>query len=211
MARRRKPRDQTKAIPYQDLESALVTQRDINLREKTLWRMLYETAARAGEVLALNVEDLDLPRKRAVIIGKGGHKEYVFWASGTARLLSRYLAGRRRGPVFLTQRRNPTSSPHEETNAPTPAEEDCPTNAPPPYSNKPPGGGHSTNCATPHSPTSARKERPPSSSKPKADTKTRARSPSTPNQETKQWRNSPPRLTNNGGLGEPALIETICR
>ena len=67
--------------------------------------MLYETAARAGEVLALNVEDLDLPRKRAVIIGKGGHKEYVFWASGTARLLSRYLAGRRRGSVFLTHRR----------------------------------------------------------------------------------------------------------
>ena len=66
--------------------------------------MLYETAARAGEILALNVEDLDLSRKRAVIIGKGGHKEYVFWASGAARLLSRYLAGRRRGPVFLTHR-----------------------------------------------------------------------------------------------------------
>ena len=101
--RRRQPRDQTKAIPYQDLE-ALWSRRDISLREKTLWRMLYETAARAGEVLALNVEDLDLSRKRAVIIGKGGHKEYVFWASGAARLLSRYLAGRRRGPVFLTHR-----------------------------------------------------------------------------------------------------------
>ena len=51
--------------------------------------MLYETAARAGEILALNIEDLDLSRKRAVIIGKGGHREYVFWASGAARLLSR--------------------------------------------------------------------------------------------------------------------------
>ncbi|MCQ3805324.1 MAG: tyrosine-type recombinase/integrase [Acidimicrobiia bacterium] len=102
--RRRIPRDQTKAIPYQDLE-ALWSRRGIHLREKTLWRMLYETAARAGEILALNVENLDLPRKRAVIIGKGGHKECVFWASGTARLLSRCLAGRRRGPVFLTHRR----------------------------------------------------------------------------------------------------------
>ena len=102
--RRRQPRDQTKAIPYQDLE-ALWSPRHINLREKTLWRMLYETAARTGEILALNVEDLDLPRKRAVITGKGGHKEYVFWASGAARLLSRYLAGRRRGPAFLTHRR----------------------------------------------------------------------------------------------------------
>ena len=103
VVRRREPRDQTKAIPYQDLEK-LWSRRDINLREKTLWRMLYETAARAGEILALDIEDMDLSRKRAVIIGKGGHKEYVFWASGTARLSSRYLAGRRRGPVFLTHR-----------------------------------------------------------------------------------------------------------
>ena len=102
--RRRQPRDQTKAIPHQDLEK-LWSRREVSLREKTLWRMLYETAARAGEILALNVEDLDLPRKRAVITGKGGHKEYVFWASGAARLLSRYLAGRRRGPVFFTHRR----------------------------------------------------------------------------------------------------------
>ena len=28
------------------------------IREKTLWRLLYETAARASEVLALNVEDI---------------------------------------------------------------------------------------------------------------------------------------------------------
>ena len=103
VVRRRKPRDQTKAIPYPHLQK-LWSRRDIDLREKTLWRMLYETAARAGEILALNVDDLDLPCKRAVITGKGGHKEYVFWASGAARLLSRYLAGRRRGPVFLTHR-----------------------------------------------------------------------------------------------------------
>ena len=100
---RRETRDQTKALPYQDLE-ALWSRRDIDLREKALWRMLYETAARAGEVLALNVEGLDLPRKRAVIIGKGGHQECVFWASGAARLLFRYLAGRRGGLVFLTHR-----------------------------------------------------------------------------------------------------------
>jgi hypothetical protein len=31
------------------------------LREHTLWRMLYETTTRSAEVLALNVEDLDLP------------------------------------------------------------------------------------------------------------------------------------------------------
>ena len=40
----------------------------------------------------------------------------------------------------------------------------------PPFSNMPPGGGHFTSSATPRLPTSARKERPPSCSKPKADT-----------------------------------------
>ena len=38
----------------------LLTRRDIPLREKTLWRMLYETAARTSEILALNVECVDL-------------------------------------------------------------------------------------------------------------------------------------------------------
>ena len=203
VVRRREPRDQTKAIPYPDLET-LWSRREIDLREKTLWRMLYETAARGGEILALNVEDLDLPRKRAVITGKGGHKEYVFWASGAARLLSRYLAGRRRGPVFLTHRR-PNVIPPGETNAHTPAGDDCPMSGLPPSSNRPPGGGRSTNSATPHSPTSAKRGRPRSCCKPRADIKTRVLSLFIPNQETKQSHNSRPRLTNNGGLDEPPL------
>ena len=93
--------------------------------------------------------DLGLPRKRAVIIGKGGHKAYVFWASGAARLLSRHLAGRRRGPVFLTHRR-PNVIPARGTNAHTRVGEDCPMNEPPTHSNKQVVGGRFTNHATPH-------------------------------------------------------------
>lgn len=36
---------------------------DIPLREKTLWRLLYDTAARADEVLGLNIADLRLDDK----------------------------------------------------------------------------------------------------------------------------------------------------
>jgi integrase/recombinase XerC/integrase/recombinase XerD len=97
------PRQGTKAIPYDDLAS-LWSRPDISLREQTLWRMLYETAARADEVLALDVEDLDLPHRHAVITGKGGHRRTIVWASDTAGLLCRYLSSRRRGPVFLTHR-----------------------------------------------------------------------------------------------------------
>jgi integrase len=66
-----------------------------------LWWLLYETAARANEVVALNVEDLDLPNRRAVVIGKGGQAEFIGWETKTARLLPRLLRGRKRGPVFL--------------------------------------------------------------------------------------------------------------
>ena len=51
--RRRPPRNRgSKVIPASTLET-LWTRRDVHLREKALWRLLYETAARANEALAL--------------------------------------------------------------------------------------------------------------------------------------------------------------
>src|SRR6266550_6911806 len=72
---------------------------------KTLWRMLYETAARASEVLALNIEDLGLDARRAPVRSKGGDTEWICWGSGTAHLLPRLTRGRQAGPVFLSGRR----------------------------------------------------------------------------------------------------------
>ena len=71
--------------------------------------MLYEIAARAEELLSLNVEDLDLEFRRGRVTSKGGATEYVHWATGTARLLPRLLRGRTTGPLFLADRRAPTS------------------------------------------------------------------------------------------------------
>ena len=67
--------------------------------------MLYETAARAEEILTLDIEDLDPEFWRARVTSKGGAVEYVHWATGTARLLPRLLRGRTAGPVFLASRR----------------------------------------------------------------------------------------------------------
>lgn len=74
------------------------------LRERVLWTLLYESAARAEEALQLNVTDLDTANRCAVIVRKGGARDVIVWQTGTARLLPRLLAGRRRGPVFLTNR-----------------------------------------------------------------------------------------------------------
>ena len=107
---RRRRMDNTRAVPYEDLEE-LWRRRGVPLREKLLWRMLYETAARTSEVLALNVEDIDRARRRARIRSKGGSVDMVVWAAPTARLLGRYLAGRDTGPLFLTRWRTRTAPP----------------------------------------------------------------------------------------------------
>ncbi|MEV3913406.1 hypothetical protein [Streptomyces canus] len=72
--------------------------------------MLYESAARADEVLCLNVEDLYPQDKRGKITAKGGATEWIHWQSGTAQLLPRLIAGRTRGPLFLTGRKAPAGT-----------------------------------------------------------------------------------------------------
>ena len=102
-ARPKVPVDTTRALTRAQV--AAIWQLDVLLRDKALWRMLYETAARAEEILGLDVPDLDLPSKRGRVISKGGTTDWVHWQTGTALLLPRLLAGRREGPVFLTSRK----------------------------------------------------------------------------------------------------------
>ncbi len=105
MLERRKPRpDRSRALSRAEVEQ-LLTRENIGLRERTLWRMLYETAARSAELLALDVEDLDLPNRRARVRRKGGAVDVIVWQTGTARLLPRLLKGRTAGPVFVTARK----------------------------------------------------------------------------------------------------------
>ena len=89
----------------------LLGREDIGLRERTLWRMLDETAARSAGVLALDVEDLDLPGRRARVRRKGGAVDVIVWQTGTVRLLPRLLKGRKSGPVFVTVRKTRVELP----------------------------------------------------------------------------------------------------
>jgi integrase len=102
---RRRPRpDRARALSRSEVDQ-LLTRKDISLRERTFWRMLYETAARSAEVLGLDVEDLDLPNRCARVRRKGGAINIIVWQTGTARLLPRLLKGRKTGPVFVTERK----------------------------------------------------------------------------------------------------------
>jgi integrase len=105
LLKRRKPRpDRARALSLAEVEQ-LLTRENVGLRERTFWRMLYETAARSAEVLALDIEDLDLPNRRARVRRKGGAVDWIIWQTGTARLVPRLLKGRTSGPVFVTERK----------------------------------------------------------------------------------------------------------
>lgn len=90
-------------IPYPRL-AAIWDAQGTAARERALWRLLYDTAARAKEILALDVEDLDPDARSALVTGEYGH-ERVHWTRSTGRLLRDLIHGRTTGPLFLTARR----------------------------------------------------------------------------------------------------------
>lgn len=101
-------RERSQPITYEEL-AQLWTAKRIDVREKALWRFLYDTAARAAEALSVDVEDLDLEDYKALVVGKGGNTEAVYFGAGTARLLYRLVAGRETGPLFVTHKQ-PTAA-----------------------------------------------------------------------------------------------------
>ena len=170
-----------KAIPLARLE-ALFTDDRHALRERVLWRLLYDTAARAEEILTLDIGDLDTEFRRARTRSKGGDAEYLHWATATARLLPRLLAGRTAGPVFLAggarqpresaPGRWPTSTPPAGAGAcPIPARSTCSSRHPRCTTRTAPAGP-CTSCGTARSGTWPPAAGPPPNSRPKAATST---------------------------------------
>jgi integrase/recombinase XerD len=97
------PQLDTKAIhPLGDdqLRALLAACKGATLRDKrdeAIIRFMVETGARAGEVLALTVADVDLAAGTAVIRrGKGGKARRVPFGSQTGAAIDRYLRARRR-------------------------------------------------------------------------------------------------------------------
>jgi integrase len=81
------------------------------LREQTLWQLIFESAAPVEHILALDASDLDLDARRVRRRIAAGSGERVKWGDGAATLLPLLLAGRRVGPIFLTERRAPAGTP----------------------------------------------------------------------------------------------------
>jgi len=117
-ARPKIARDHSRALTREQI--AALWRLDVGLREKTLWRLLYETAARASEILTLDIADLDRPGKRVRVISKGGDIDWVYYQTETALLLPRLLTAAPEDRCSSPS--GPPPEPHPPwTCAPTPA------------------------------------------------------------------------------------------
>ncbi|WP_236544035.1 site-specific integrase [Spiractinospora alimapuensis] len=99
LGRRPQPRVPAGGLSPTQLER-LWARTDLPLRERTLWRLLHESAATTTRVLALNVEDLDLADRRARTA-----TSWLQWRSATAQLLPQLIGDRTHGPLFLSDRK----------------------------------------------------------------------------------------------------------
>jgi hypothetical protein len=85
------------------------------LREHAFWRVIYDSAAHSGDVLALDAGRLDLRGGRALSAPPAGPADGIRWRDSTSQLLGWLLAGRTYGPVFLTDRRAPAGTAPADT------------------------------------------------------------------------------------------------
>jgi integrase/recombinase XerD len=81
-----------------------------SLREHAFWRVLCDSGAPAGEVLALDADRLDLSRHRVRGRPGAGSRAGIDWQETTSQVLRWLLAGRTWGPVFVTDRKAPAQA-----------------------------------------------------------------------------------------------------
>ena len=85
---------------------------ETDCRTRTIVRLLHRTGARISEVLALDVDAVDLEQQKFQVIGKGNKQRWCFYSDDAAQLLSQYLKHYRhpRSPALFTAQQPIASS-----------------------------------------------------------------------------------------------------
>jgi len=79
-------------------------------RDEAVIRFLLDTGCRVSELCGITLDDLDLDRETALVLGKGNKRRSVYFGAKTARSVDRYLRERRThkqahsAALFLSQR-----------------------------------------------------------------------------------------------------------
>jgi integrase/recombinase XerD len=94
------------ARPLTDLELAALFRQPAGLRDQAFWHLLGDSGAAADVALTIDAGAVDLPGYRA----RAGGGTVIQFGAQTGELLGWLLAGRRHGPVFLTDRRAPAGT-----------------------------------------------------------------------------------------------------
>ena len=77
---------------------------ELDCRTHTIVRLLHRSGARISEVLALDLDQIDLDQQKFQVIGKGNKQRWCFYSHDAAQLLTQYLKHYRhpRCPALFT-------------------------------------------------------------------------------------------------------------
>ncbi|CAN5550014.1 tyrosine-type recombinase/integrase [soil metagenome] len=98
---------------YKMLQTCSRTREILDVRDKAIILLLYDTGIRASELVAIKEQDIDIENGRLVVNGKGSKIRVVPFSPNTARAVSAYQRLRDRllgtseshDPLFLSERR----------------------------------------------------------------------------------------------------------
>jgi site-specific recombinase XerD len=88
---------------------------ELRLRDRAMMELLYASGIRRAELVGLNVEDVDLEQRMALVLGKGNKERRVFFNEVAADAIRQYLGVRPRSSdtaLFLSNQKKRMSMRH---------------------------------------------------------------------------------------------------
>lgn len=87
-------REATVRTPLDDMELERVRNACRTPREKAMLEVLYSTGARVSEVAKLNIADIDVKNRYAIVLGKGKKERYIYFNAKALIAIDEYLKTR---------------------------------------------------------------------------------------------------------------------
>lgn len=87
-----RPKSTPKFLETNELEQVRIEAETLSLRDRTIVEFLNSTACRLGEMIRLNIEDINLENRTAQVMGKGRKPREVVFSEECALLLERYIS-----------------------------------------------------------------------------------------------------------------------